>query len=152
MLSQDDVWHCLVCKVKFHHYNYPFTLRENIEIENLDNSNSIRLCESLTKLDVMTDVSKFSTQPESEVDYNSCKYYSVREIQNLNAKNNLNIFHSNINRLGSKFATLYEFISSTSSEFDIIAITETSQKNNELSTTNVAIQGYKEFYTPNSSK
>ena len=38
------------------------------------------------------------------------------------------------------------------SEFDIIAITETSQKNNELSTTNVAIQGYKEFYTPNCSK
>ena len=54
MLSQDDVWHCLVCKVKFHHYNFPFTLCDNIEIENLNNSNSIRFCESLPKLDVMT--------------------------------------------------------------------------------------------------
>ena len=77
----------------------------------------------------------------------------LREIQNLNAKNYLNIFHSNVNGLGSKFDTLYEYISSASSEFDIIAITGTSQKNNELSTTNVDIQGYKEFYTPsNSSK
>ena len=66
----------------------------------------------------MTEVSKFSTQSESEVDYNlpirsSCKYYSIRELQNLNAKNNLNIFHSNVNGLQSKFDTLYEFISST---------------------------------------
>ena len=27
MLSDDDnSWHCLLCKVKFHHYNFPFTL------------------------------------------------------------------------------------------------------------------------------
>ena len=36
---------------------------------------------------------------------------------------------------------------------DIIAITETSQKNDDFFTTNVSMNGYKEFYTPsNSSK
>ena len=36
---------------------------------------------------------------------------------------------------------------------DVIAITETSHKNDEFFTTNVSIEGYKEFYTPsNSSK
>ena len=48
----------------------------------------MRFCESLPKLDVITEVSKFSTQSESEVDYNlpirsSCKYYTVNEIQKL---------------------------------------------------------------------
>ena len=35
----------------------------------------------------------------------------------------------------------------TPSQFDIIAITETSHKNDEFFTTNVSIEGYKEFYT-----
>ena len=66
--------------------------------------------------------------------------------------NNFNIFHSN-NGLDSKFDNLYEFISNTSSEFDIITITETSHKNDEFFKRNVSIEGYKEFYTPsNSSK
>ena len=105
----------------------------------------LRFCGSLPKLDVITEVSKFSTQSESKVDYNlpirSCKYYTVNEIPNLKTKNNLNMFHSNINGFDSKYDNFYEFISSTS-EFDIIAITETSHKNNELFTTNVSIQGY----------
>ena len=54
---------------------------------------------------------------------------------------------------GSKCDNLYEFISSTSSEFGIIAITETSHKNDEFLTTNVSMEGYNEFFTPsNSSK
>ena len=118
----------------------------------------MRFCESLPELEILTEVSKFSNQSDNEVDYNlpirsSCKYYSVNEMQNLKSKINFNLFHSNINGLGSKFDNLYEFISSTSSEFDIIAITETSHKNDEFFTTNVSMEGYNEFFTPsNSSK
>ena len=83
----------------------------------------------------------------------SCKYYSVNEIQNLKCINNFNIFHSNINGLGSKFDNLYEYISSTSAEFDTIAITETSHKKDKFFSTNVSIDVYNEFFTPsNSSK
>ena len=42
-------------------------------------------------------------------------------------KKNLNIFHSNINGLGSKVDNLYEFLSGTSTKMDILAITETSE-------------------------
>ena len=50
MLSDaDNSWHCLLCKVKFHHYNSPFTLSDDTEIQNLNNSNSMRFCESLPK-------------------------------------------------------------------------------------------------------
>ena len=77
---------------------------------------------------------------------------SVNKVQTLKNKNNLNIFHSNVNGLESKFDNLYEFISGTSSEFDIIASTETSQIN-DFFTSNVSLEGYHEFYTPsNSSK
>ena len=68
-------------------------------------------------------------------------YFTVNEVQTLKNKTNLNIFHSNINGLDSKFDNLYEFISGTSSEFDIIAITETSQIN-DFFTSNVSLEGY----------
>ena len=102
MLSEDDSWQCLLCKVKFHHYNFPFTLCDDNEIRNLNNSNSMRFCESLPKLQIMTEVSKFSNQLDNEVDYNlpirlNCKYFTVNEVQNLKNKNNFNIFHSNVN-------------------------------------------------------
>ena len=80
-------------------------------------------------------------------------YFTVNEVQTLKNTNNLNIFHSNINGLDSKFDNLYEFISGTSSEFDIIAITETSHQIDDFFTSNVSLEGYHEFYTPsNSSK
>ena len=86
---------------------------------------------------MLTEISKFANQSDNEVDYNlpihsSCKYYTVNEVQNLRINNNFNIFHSNINGLDSEFDNLYEFISNTSSEFDIITITETSKMMNSL--------------------
>ena len=73
----------------------------------------------------------------NEVDLNiayqaDCSYYQVKDIQKLNIDRNLNIFHTNINGLETKFKNLHEFISSTSSKMDIIAITETSQKDDNL--------------------
>ena len=68
MLSEEDSWHCLLCIVKFHHFNFPFTLCDDTEIQNLNNSNSMSFCESLPKLEVLTEVSKFSNQSDNEVD------------------------------------------------------------------------------------
>ena len=118
----------------------------------------MKFCESLPKFEVRNEASKFSFNSENELDYNlpvhsSCNYYTAKEVQNLKTSTNLNIFHTNINGLESKFDNLHEFISNLSSDMDIIAITETSQKNDDFFTTNVSMNGYKEFYTPsNSSK
>ena len=157
ILSEDsETWHCLLCKVKYNHIIFPFTLCDDIEIQNINNSNTARFCDFLPKFAIANEISKFSNQYDKEVDYNlpvctSRKYYTVNEFQNLKNSKNLNIFHTNINGLESKFDNLQEFVSSTSFGLDIISITETSHKNSEFFTTNVSLKGYNEFYTPSNS-
>ena len=116
--SNSDSWHCLVCKVKDNH-NFPFALCDDIEMQNINNRNSIRYCESLSAFEVVNEVPKFSNQSNNEVDYNlsvrsTCKYYTVNEFQKVNMTNNLNIFHTNINGLEAKFDILHEFVSNDS--------------------------------------
>ena len=81
-----------------------------------------------------------------------CSYHTVEDIKKLKVERNLNIFHTNINGLETKFDNLHEFISNTSSKLDIIAITETSQKNDESFILKTDIEGYVNCSTPNISK
>ena len=67
----------------------------------------------------------------------SCKYYSVNDFQTLNKSKNLNIFHTNINGLGSKVDNLDEFLTGTPTKMDILAITETSENNDAGFLTNI---------------
>ena len=88
--------------------------------------------------------SKFDELECNEVDHNLPnrlinKYYYVGEVQKLNTSKNFNIFHSNVNGLESKMDLLREFLSSTS-DFDVIAISESSQRNNDFLKNNVAIK------------
>ena len=88
----------------------------------------------------------------------SCKYYSCHDYQKLNSdKNNIkniSIFHNNFNGLESKFDQFHNFLINTSSDIDIIAITETSQHVNNIKfKTNVELKGYTLFSTAsNTSK
>ena len=89
----------------------------------------------------------------NEVDLNmayqaDCSYHTVEDIKKLKVERNLNIFHTNINGLETKFDNLHEFISNTSSKIDIIAITETSQKNDESFILKTDIEGYVNCSTP----
>ena len=111
---------------------------------------------SLPSLEILSEVSKFSNLQSAEVDLNmayqtDCKYYSVDEFQKLNNKKNFNLFHSNVNSLEAKFDNLHEFISSNSTKFDILAITESSEKNNQNFKLNIKIDGYELFSTPSNS-
>ena len=86
---------------------------------------------------------------ENIVNLTDCKYYSVSEFYNLTKSNKFNIFHNNVNGLETKFESLHHFLSNDSDKFDIIAITETSQKLlNEEFYTNVSLEGYINFSTP----
>ena len=78
----------------------------------------------------------------------SCKYYSVNDVYTLKNQKNLNIFHTNVNGLGSKLDNLKEFLSATTIKLDIIAITETSEKDETGFLTNVEIEGYDLYHTP----
>ena len=70
LYADTDTWHCLLlCKIKFHH-NFLFTLFDDIEIHNLNNSNSTKFCDSLPKFEVVTKVSTFSNYSDNEPEYN----------------------------------------------------------------------------------
>ena len=131
--------------------NFPFSSLNNVELTNLQCSNTMSFLKSLPNLELLTEVSKSSNSHLAEVDLNmafqtECKYYSVNEYQKLKNKRHFNLFHTNINSLESKFEDLHEFISSISSKFGILAITESSQKDNENFKLNIKIDGY-EFYS-----
>ena len=82
-----------------------------------------------------------------------CNYYSVEEFQSTNFDKSFNIFHNNINGLETKFDQLHNLIASSSSEIDLIAITETSHKDNDKFKSNITINNYNIFSTPtNTSK
>ena len=160
LMTTDDTvsWHCLYCIFKFNHQNIPFTLSDNSEINKINISDTMRFCEFLPSFEIISETSKFSNFSQNEIDYNlpsnlNTKYYSVYDFQKLKIQKNLNIFHSNVNGLESKFEGLHDFLTGTTVTLDVIAITETSQHNEEFFTSNVSLEGYKPFYTPtNSSK
>ena len=77
----------------------------------------------------------------------STNYYSVEDFKLLNIPKIFNIFHTNINGLESKLDHLYEFISGASNKIDIVALTETSEKEDNGFTGNVEIDGYQKFHT-----
>ena len=79
----------------------------------------------------------------------SCEYYSCDEFQNLNLNNNFNIYHNNVNGLQTKFKFIHNFLLNTTSDIDIIAITETSEHiSNENFKNNIELDGYKLLTKP----
>ena len=61
----------------------------------------------------------------------SCKYYDIDEIQTLNKLNNkltLSLFHVSSCSLSKNIEDLEYLLNSTSINFDVIAISETSQR------------------------
>ena len=83
---------------------------------------------------------------------NNCQYYSIEEFQNLGNLNNFNIFHNNMNGLETKIDDLHHFLSENNLKFDIIAITETSQKSNHDDfLANINLQGYTNFSSATNS-
>ena len=79
---------------------------------------------------------------ENIINLTNCKYYTVSEFHNSIEGNNLNIFHNNINGLETKCENLNQFLSNISTQFDIIAVTETLQRKiNEEFYTNINLEG-----------
>ena len=136
--------------------HFPFSFLNNVDLKNLNCSDSMTFLKSLPSLEIITEVTKFSNLQSAEVDLNmayqtDCKYYSVEEYQKLNNKKKFNLFHSNVNSLEAKFDNLHQFISSISSKFDILTITETSEKVNQNFRLNTKIEGYELYSTPSNS-
>ena len=105
---------------------------DDIDLINLSKSDLLRLCESLPKFEIISEISKFTNLSSYDIDKNidnkiECNYYSVDGLNKLDASNNFNIFHSNVNDLEAHFDTLNEFLANNPLKFDVINITETLQ-------------------------
>ena len=154
----DDPWVCLVCKLVNNLEILPFTQCDNTELSSINNTNSMKFLESLPNAEITNETSKFdnvsSNEHEAsfELPSKSCsKYYSVEEFQLLNLSKNFNIFHTNINGLESKLDNLHEFLTGTSNKIDILALTETSEKECSGFLSNVEIDDYVKFHTASKS-
>ena len=64
--TDDDLWYCLVCVLKYNLDNVPFTRCDNSELTNLNTSNSMRFLESLPNVEIVNDGSKFSNVTSNE--------------------------------------------------------------------------------------
>ena len=132
--------------------NVPFTRCDNSELNNINTSNSTRFLESLPNVEIVTEASQFSNASSNEasieIPSKSCSnYHTVEDFKRLNIPKKFNIFHTNINGLESKLDNLYEFISGASNKIDIVALTETSEKEDNGFIGNVEIDGYQKFHT-----
>ena len=148
IVTDNEPWYCLYCTMKYHYETIPFTLIDNYELTNINNSENMEFCKSLPTLEEIYETNKFSSYPndtnEASLPSNlSSKYHTVREFQELRLGKNFNIFHSNVNGLESKFSTLHTSLAGTTSQMDVIAITETSEQVNDGFLSNVDIEGYK---------
>ena len=149
-------WHCLYCTVKFHRKNIPFTLSETHELIKINHSDSMEFCQFLPSEEIISETSKFETlthDPDTDIPtlLNS-RYHSVEDVQKLKLQKKFNIFHSNVNGLESKFNHLSNFLDGTKTPFDVVAISETSESNDNSFIANVSMDNYKRpFSTPTNS-
>ena len=162
--ADNEPWQCLVCTIRYHHIIFPFILSNDVDLDNIINSDSMNMYEMLPKFEIIAEISKFSNLGNNDIDTNipnnvNCKYYSVNDFhkqlaENENKKkdNKFNIFHSNVNGLDTHFENLHEFLSGVPNDIDVINLTETSQKANENFKTNISIEGYESFFTPSNSR
>ena len=67
----------------------------------------------------------------------------------MDIQDNFNTFHANVNGLESKFERLRTFLECSKSSMNVIAITETSENENDSFVTNVSMDGFKPpIHTP----
>ena len=151
--NPEVTWHCLYCTMKFNYQHIPFTLSDNTDIDNINNSDTMKFCESLPTPEEIYETSKFSSFPKPMEEANlpsnlNSKYHSVRDFQKLKIQKNFNIFHANVNGLESKFDNLHTFLAGSVSTMDVVAITETSEHKDHSFITNTSMEGYKPYHTP----
>ena len=64
------MWYCLVCNLKNNLDNVPFTRCDNNELNNINNTSSMRFLESLPYVEIVNETSKFSNMASNEANMN----------------------------------------------------------------------------------
>ena len=116
----------------------------------------MRFLESLPNVEIVNETSKYSNLSSNDASFElpskSCSsYFSVEDFQHLNNTKNFNIFHTNINGLESKLDNLNEFLSGIPYKIDVIAVTETFEKEDTGFLSNVEMDNYIKLHTASKS-
>ena len=59
-ITDQPDWYCLYCTMIFHHQHIPFTLSDNFDLGNTNNSDTMEFCKSLPTLEEIYETNKFS--------------------------------------------------------------------------------------------
>ena len=144
--TDDTKWYCLNCTKEL----FPFS----------------DISDNVFHQEVIGKHIKFVTRKENSKNGKNCfleelnskseiptKYLSLEEIKNLNNENkdNLSVFHMNINSLDFYYDSLETFFTDSNSNFEIIGITETRIKKSQPLLTNISLPNYNIEQTPTES-
>ena len=95
---------------------------------------------------------QFTNHCDNDIDTNlpsktCCKNYSIEEFQTLKTnKTDLKIVHNNISGLENKHDLLQNFLANNTINFDIITITETSLKTENINfNSNIGLEWYQNY-------
>ena len=141
---------CETCNILNLAEIFPFGMIDNHTLTDLINTSlSSNNLDNLPSYNIISKVKSFGNLKDTDIDENlpsniNSRYYSCSEFQDLNNSKSLNIIHSNLNGLESKFDDYTNFINNTTLNLDVLCISETSQKENCNFKLNVTIDGYKQ--------
>ena len=148
-------WFCNKCLILKTAQIFPFGLENNQELQDIMQTDSMKMLDNLPNFEITSKALRIDQFQQNDIDENivnniDSRYYSSYELQLLSRANYFNMFHANFNGLENKIDSLHNFINTTKLDFDIINVSETSQKFNEDFATNILINGYKQPFVTGS--
>ena len=131
---------------------FPYGLESNYDLVNIMTTDSLKVLKNLPTYEIASKAYKIDSMNQYDIDDNivnniDSRYYSAHEFNNMNDSESFKILHSNLNGLENKFDDYHTFVTSANSNFDVMCISETMQKENFPFNLNINIDGYVQPFT-----
>ena len=157
-LIENESWTCQKCVLTERSNFIPFIHLNTNELGNMNSVDSMKLFELIPNEDILHSalhINEFNINNDSDNDIEdstsnniNCKYYSCNDFYNLEDQKSFNILHSNVNGYVSHADNIHEFLSqSKKNEFDVICISETSLRKDDVIPDELKLAGYAEPFS-----
>ena len=155
-LIMSETWECLKCVMDDRASKFAFGYLDNTELNNLITLDSLSVIDIIPEFSIQShELNNENISNPNDIDENiiyniDSKYYSCQEFFNINnKKNNLKIFHSNMNGFSTHVDNLRTFLDQSNTEFDAICISETSLRDESTLPNDGLLVNYFEPYHSN---
>ena len=148
----ENNWCCNKCLISNMAEKFPYGLESNYDLVNIMTTDSLKVFKNLPTYEIASKAYKIDSMNQYDIDDNivnniNSRYYSAHEFNNMNDSESFKILHSNLNGLENKFDDYHTFVTSANSNFDVMCISETTQKENFPFNLNINIDGYGQPFT-----